>query len=206
MTVIKNFIDHRIAGRVSNQFRRVVRGKTDIVAMNSGRERRNAAWQFKKMQFTANFAMLTREAQQEVVNAFYACQAQLYLFRFRDYGDYQADHSPLLTAAVVGTTDPIQITKRYQFGPVYADRMIQALGPSCTVYDSGNHAVTGTFDLSLGIFTPTSAWGSGEYTWSGTFDCWVRFNSDDLDITMQNIEISTADVELAEQLAYSSGS
>lgn len=205
MTATTNFIDWRISSRVTSEFRRVVTGKTDIVTLNSGKERRNAAWAFKKMQYTASFAMLTPQAQDEVVAAFYACQAQLYLFRFRDPGDCRVAGSPMLTSTVIGTTDPVQLTKRYQFGPAFADRMIQAI-VQCTVNDSGGHAVDGSFDADLGLFTPASAWGSGAYSWSGMFDVWVRFNSDELDVTMKTLDISTADVELVEQLAYSSGS
>lgn len=199
-----NYIDHKISTRVSSQFRRVVTGKTDIVTMNSGRERRNAAWAFKKMQFTASYAMLDAASQLEVMSAFYAANAQLLLFRFRDFGDNTVSGSPLDTSKVIGTTYDAQLTKRYNFGPVaYADRQIQAV-TSCVVLDHLSAVVPGVFDTQLGIFNPSDPWGSGQYTWSGTFDLWVRFNSDELDVTMQTLDIATVDVELIEALAYDS--
>lgn len=198
-----NFIDHKISTRVSRSFRRVATGKTDIVTMFSGRERRNAAWEFKKMQFTASYAMLDAASQEEVMSAFYVCNAQLLLFRFRDTGDHITTNSPFVTSAAVGTTEPVQLTKRYTFGPVFADRIIQAVS-TCVVLDHLGAPVAGSFNGALGLFTPSSAWGSGVYTWSGTFDLWVRFNSDELDVTMLTIDIATADVELIEQLAYDS--
>ena len=91
-----NFIDYKIGARVSTEFRRVITGKTDIVTMANGRERRNAAWAFRKMQFSASFALLSPEAQEEIASAFYAANAQLLLFRFRDYGDFQVSDSPLV--------------------------------------------------------------------------------------------------------------
>lgn len=194
-----NFIDYRLSQKASTGFRRVVTGKTDIVTMNSGRERRNAAWAFKKMQFTANFALLLPDAQDEVLNAFYAANAQLLLFRYRDAGDYKVFSSPLNTEAFAGTTTPVQLTKRYQFGPAYADRTIQALS-TATVF-LGSTAVDGTFDTALGTFTPSAAWTSANYTWTGTFDLWVRFNSDEMDVTMQTLDVATTDVELMEQIA-----
>lgn len=198
-----NYIDHRISGNVSQQFRRVVTGKTDIVSMMNGRERRNAAWAFKKMQYTATFNALTRAAQLEIVSAFYAANAQLLLFRFRDYGDYVVTDSPLATDSLVGTTTAVQLTKRYTFGAATADRQIQAIVTS-TVSDSGGHAVDGTVDTALGLFTPAAAWGEGAYTWSGQFDVWVRFNSDELDVTMNSLELTTSDVTLMEALATAS--
>lgn len=200
MTTIANYIDYKLSQKVSTSFRRVVTGKTDIVTMNSGRERRNAAWKFKKMTFTASFALLKEDVQDEVVNAFYAANAQLFLFRFRDVGDYRVKDSPFDTSEAVGTINPVQLTKRYSFGPAYADRLIQAVS-TCTVTAPGGAVVTGMFDNAMGTFTPDDAWGSGVYTWTGTFDLWVRFNSDELDVTMQVVGVATSDVELAEQLA-----
>lgn len=197
-----NFIDYRIATRVSSEFRRVVTGKTDIVPMMNGRERRNAAWAFKKMQFSASYAMLTPEAQEEVVSAFYAADAQLLLFRFRDHGDYRVVNSPIV-GSIEGQSNAVQLTKRYTFGPKFADRVVQAVN-KCIVKTPGGVEFPGTFSSTLGTFDPSGNWGAGVYTWSGTFDCWVRFNSDEFDVTMQTLDIATTDVSLIEQVAYAS--
>ena len=193
-----NFIDHRVTARVSREFRRVVQGKTDIVALDNGDEIRNARWKHKLRQFTANFAMVSEEAQEELSSVFIVAQAMLLLFRFRDHGDYLVKDSPL--AVVVGTKEPVQLTKRYKFGPAYSDRMIQAIA-KCNVTDAGGNAISGSIDNVLGIFTPFDNWPVGGAKWSGRFDCWVRFASDDFDSTMQQLDISTADVELVERRA-----
>lgn len=193
-----NFIDHRIGARVSSEFRRVATGKTDITALDNGDEIRNARWKYKKLKFTASYAMLTPEAQEELTSAFYAANAQLMLFRFRDHGDFKVTKSPLTVEE--GTTNPVQLTKRYYFGPAFADRLIQAV-VKCTVYDAGDNPISGTLDTALGIFTPDSVWPAGAVTWSGTFDVWVRFGSDEFDMTLHTLDIATADVELMEMRA-----
>lgn len=193
-----NFIDHKISARASRQFRRIATGKTDIVALDNGEEIRNARWKHKKMQFAANYALLSPEAQIEISSAFYAANAMLMLFRFRDYGDYTVKDSPLVT--VPDTTTPVQLTKRYTFGPAVADRMIQAVSV-CVVSDGDGEPVAGTLDTALGLFTPSEPWVDSAHTWSGTFDLWVRFDSDDFDMTMQTLDIATVDVELIEQRA-----
>ena len=201
MTTVANFIDHKLSQKASADFRRVVTGKTDIVTMMSGRERRNAGWAFKKMQFSASYVNLQQQAQDEIVQAFYACNGPLMLFRFRDPGDWRVDTSPLVVdPSLVGTIAPVQLTKRYQYGPAYADRVIQAVS-TCTVLTAGGAARPVTVDDQLGTVTPTTPWAAGQHTWSGTFDLWVRFNSDDLDVTMKNVGLSTADIELIEQVA-----
>lgn len=193
-----NFIDHRISKRVSAEFRRVVQGRTDIINLDNGREIRNARWSQKKLQFTANYALLSRQAQEELASAFYAANAMLYLFRFKDHGDYKVISSPL--AVEDGAKTPVQMTKRYSFGVMHHDRIIQAV-VNYEVRDASNAIITGTMDDSLGIFTPDDDWPAGGVTWSGEFDVWVRFGSDDFDSTMHTLDIATADVELREQRA-----
>lgn len=196
---MENFIDHRIGARVSREFRRVAVGKTDIVPLDNGEEIRNARWRYKKLKFTANYAMLTQEAQEELTSAFYAANAMLLLFRFRDAGDFRVVDSPL--EVEVGTTNAVQLTKRYYFGPAHADRLIQAT-VKCTIKDASDTVVSGVLDAALGVFTPDEPWAAGGHTWSGTFDCWVRFGSDEFDMTMHTLDIATADVELVEMRAY----
>jgi uncharacterized protein (TIGR02217 family) len=195
-----NYINHRLSARASREFRRVAVGKTDITPLRTGGEIRNAAWKFKQMKFSANYALLTQQAQEEITSAFYAANGPLYLFRYRDYGDFRVVDSPLTVN--VGTTDPVQLTKRYYFGPAYADRMLQAV-VKATVKDAGGTVISGTLDTELGLFTPTLAWPAGVPTWSGTFDVWVRFDSDEFDMTMHTLDIATTDIELVERRAYS---
>jgi uncharacterized protein (TIGR02217 family) len=194
-----NYIDHRLSARASREFRRVAQGKTDITPLRTGGEIRNAAWQYKKMKYAASYALLTPEAQEEISSAFYAANAMLLLFRYRDYGDFKVVDSPL--TVVEGTTTPVQLTKRYYFGPAHADRMIQAI-VSATVKDASGDPIAGTVDMALGLFTPDENWPAGVPTWSGKFDVWVRFNSDDFDMTMHTLDIATTDIELVERRAY----
>lgn len=195
-----NYINHRLSARASREFRRVAVGKTDITPLRTGGEIRNAAWKYKRMKFSASYALLTREAQEEIISAFYAANGPLLLFRYRDYGDYQVKDSPLVVS--VGTKTPVQLTKRYTFGSAYADRMLQAVNKA-TVKSAGGATITGTLDTALGLFTPDNNWPSGTPTWSGTFDVWVRFESDEFDMTMHTLDIATADIELVERRAYS---
>lgn len=194
----KNYVDERVSSRVSSQFRRIVSGRTDISELRNGAEVRTAVWKHKPYSFRANYVLLSRAAQIEIASVFHAVDAACYLFRFKDHGDYTATDSPL--NVVPGGKTPVQLTKRYSFGSTYSDRIIQAID-TCVVKDSLGATVAGTLDDALGLFTPASDWGSGPYYWSGTFDVWVRFASDDFDMTMETLDIATTDVELVERRA-----
>lgn len=196
---MQNFINHRISQRASKEFRRTVTGNTRIITLDNGNEVRNAMWRYKPMKFTANYALLSKEAQEEVVSAFWAANAMLYLFRFRDYGDCVVRDCQL--DVEVGTTKPVQLIKRYQFGPTSAERIIQAVDTCKLVNPVSGTEIAGILDNELGFFTPSAAWESATALWSGTFSNWVRFGSDELDITMVNLHIMTTDIELVEKRA-----
>lgn len=194
----QNYIDHRIDECVSSEFRRVIQGRTEIVPLLNGAEARNAAWQHKRMRYAANYALMSSEAQEEVASAFYAANAMQLLFRFRDYGDYKAVNSPFAT--ISGTKTPAQLTKRYTFGPATFDRRIQAVA-TAVIKDALDNTISGTLDDDLGLFTPTSNWGADTHYWTGEFDVWVRFGSDEFDVTMETLDMASTDVELIECLA-----
>lgn len=193
-----NFIDYRVSTCVSTEFQRINSGKTDIITLDNGDEIRNAVWKYNKLRFAASYVLLSDQSQNEITTAFYAARAQLYLFRFKDYGDYQAVNEPL--TVVAGTQTPVQLVKTYRFGPASAERLIQAV-VTAKINDDSGAIVAGTLDGALGLFTPESVWGTGQYTWTGEFDVWVRFGSDQLDMTMHTLDIATADVELWEMRA-----
>lgn len=197
---MQNFIDHQLSLRASREFRRVSQGRTEHVPMDNGEDIYNAKWRYRRMRYYASFALVTPETQAELTGANHAAMSMLLLFRFRDPGDFQVADSPL--SPVAGTKTPIQLTKRYYFGPSsYGDRLIQAVDHAVVKTQAGVE-VPGTLDKALGLFTPTSNWADTQHKWSGRFCVWVRFASDDFDSTMLTLDISTADVELQEGRAH----
>ena len=193
-----NFIDHRLSLNVSDGFRRITTGSTQIVTLDQGDEVRNACWKYPKLKYAATFHHLPDKAQKELTNAFYAARARLYLFRFHDLGDYLAEQEPL--EITPGTREPVQLTKTYPFGSARGQRQIQAID-HCVVKDAHGTVVDGVIDTALGLFTPKELWGDGKYFWDGRFDVWVRFGSDELDTTLVAQDLEVSDVELWEMRA-----
>src|SRR4051812_14189408 len=98
--------------------------KTEIVALGSGREERNARWAHSRRRYDAGYGVKTFEALSAVVAFFEERRGRLYGFRWRD----RLDHSSAASGAgtpldqVIGTGDgsatAFQLTKTY--GSVYA--------------------------------------------------------------------------------------
>lgn len=156
---------------------------TVIVPLANGREQRNAQWLFPKLRARANYAAWTAETQEALQAMFVACRGRLHAFRFYDPTDHSAVDQPLLTVA--GVT---YLAKAYQFGSETAYRLIQA--PWSDVTLSG----AGTVDPDTGIVTGAAP---GD-TWSGTFDVWMRFDSDWGAITAEAQNFYSTDVDLIE--------
>lgn len=191
-----NYIDYRLSTKVSRSFNRIVTGKTDIEVADNGTESRNARWKHKQMRYGASYPLLSREQQEELVSAFYAANAALLLFRFRDFGDNAVLNSPL--AVDVGTRNPVQLSKRYTFGPVSVDRKLWAIRRAVVTAVTTGVEISGVVDTVFGTFTPDVDWPADDITWSGSFDIWVRFASDEFDISMIDATTATVDVELIE--------
>lgn len=199
---MQNYADFKLSTKVAGEFRRQLVGRTDITTLDNGLEIRNARWSRKKLRFTASYVLLSPLAQEQVLNAFYAANAQLLLFRFRDIGDYRAVDQPIVDR-VPGTKNTVQLYRTYiaGAGASFARRQIQAI-VSCTVTVKSTGAVIpGVLDKTMGKFTPSVDWPVEACLWNGIFDCWVRFASDELDCTMKSIDIATVDVEFVEGVA-----
>jgi uncharacterized protein (TIGR02217 family) len=180
------FINQRMSRGVAAGFTVSDVWQTLIIQLANGREQRNAQHLFPKWRARANYAAFAPATRLELRSMFMACRGQLHAFRFRDESDgsasYTAINQPLLT--VGGVT---YLTMAYTFGSETAYRLIQA---PVTATLSG----AGSIDMDTGIVTGASP---GD-TWSGTFDVWVRFDSDDNAITAEAQNLHRTDIGLIE--------
>ncbi|URA06807.1 hypothetical protein QAY89_gp42 [Xanthomonas phage Langgrundblatt1] len=169
----------------------------EVVDLENGFEYIDSAWQYARHRYSASFGNITDEDRDFIIATFHACKGRRHYFKFKDWNDYVATDQPLQVEA--GTTNAVQLYKTYSFGQAYTIRPIQALkSGTVTVKSPGGSTVTGTFDYETGMFTPSSAWGSGTYSWSGEFYVWVRFDADYNSMTINSWRANTAKVELME--------
>lgn len=154
--------------------------KTVIVAMDNGRERRNADIAEARHSFSVPFHNIKRADYAGIKQMHLVCRGQLHAFRFKDQLDYQAVNEDV-TFAVVNGVPVYQLSKVSIVDGVRYTRNCYAI--KSAVITSGGVPVAATVDMRRGTIT---AGGGTGLKWSGEFDVWVRFNQDDLPFSIDS--------------------
>jgi uncharacterized protein (TIGR02217 family) len=176
--------------------------RTDIVALGSGREERNARWAHARRRYDAGYGVRSLAALREVVAFFEERRGRLHGFRFRDRLDDRsstAGAAPQATDQVLGvgtgTLAGFQLGKTYGAGfapyaraiakPVEGSVLVAVDGESKT---PGAHwsldAATGAVTFAAGHIPP-----AGSVVTAGfLFDVPVRFDTDRLEIDLASFE------------------
>jgi uncharacterized protein (TIGR02217 family) len=171
--------------------------RTDIVALGSGREERNARWAHSRRRYDAGYGIKTLEALSQVVAFFEERRGMLYGFRWRD----RLDHSSAATDAVApadqvigtgdGATAAFQLVKTY--GAAYAPYQRPVVKPvdgSVRVAVGGVEQAPGsdfTVDTATGVvtFQPGRIPANGQAVTAGfLFDVPARFDTDYLEVDL----------------------
>lgn len=191
------FIDAILDEAVAYGFEGGPEYSTDEVILDNGIRHANSAWAYPRHRYNAQYDNMEDEDRARVIEIFHAVRGKRHSFKFKDWNDYQAVNESLnVPASFVGTSNPVQLYKTYTFGPAYAIRPIQALASA--VIFLGATAVAGLVDTETGMFTPSTPWVAGSYTWSGEFYVWVHFTNDYNSFTINSWRASTADIEMEE--------
>lgn len=173
--------------------------RTEIVALGSGHERRNARWSLSRRRFDAGYGVRSLDDLAAVVAFFEERRGRLYGFRFRDPLDFRSglpSAAPTPTDQVLGTGDGttavFQLRKRYGGSDAPFDRPIEKpVAGTVRVAVAGieRTAPAGfTLDATTGAITfpPGSLPAAGETVTAGfEFDVPVRFDTDRLEINLQ---------------------
>jgi uncharacterized protein (TIGR02217 family) len=172
--------------------------RTEIVALGSGREERNARWAHSRRRYDAGYGIKTFDALAAVVSFFEERRGRLHGFRWRD----RLDHSSAAGEATVSPTDQVigfgdgevtdfQLVKSY--GGTYApyQRPIEKpVSASVRVAVDGIEATEGTAftcDATSGVvsFLPGHVPATSAVVSAGfLFDVPVRFDTDYLEVDL----------------------
>ncbi len=172
--------------------------RTDIVALGSGREERNARWAHSRRRYDAGYGIKTLDALSSVVAFFEERRGRLHGFRWRD----RLDQSSAAPGAAVSPTDQLigagdganatfQLAKSY--GSIYAPYQRPVTKPvasSVRVAVAGTEVAAGvafTCDTTTGIVTFLAGHipAAGAAVTAGFyFDVPVRFDTDYLEVDL----------------------
>jgi uncharacterized protein (TIGR02217 family) len=170
--------------------------RTDIVALGSGREERNARWAHSRRRYDAGYGVKTLEALSEAVAFFEERRGMLYGFRWRDRLDHSSGTGEVTATDQVigtgdGTTAAYQLMKTY--GSIHAPYQRPIVKP---VAGSVRVAVDGvekaedtdfTVDAATGVVTFLAGHipAAGKAVTAGfLFDVPVRFDTDYLEVDL----------------------
>jgi uncharacterized protein (TIGR02217 family) len=172
--------------------------KTEIVALGSGREERNARWAHSRRRYDAGYGVKTLDALSQVVAFFEERRGRLYGFRWRDRLDHSsaapgASVTPLDQAIGVGNATETAFPLLKLYGATHApyQRPIgKPVDGSVRVAIGGVEQTAGTAfncDTTTGIVTFVSGHvpGAGAVVQAGfLFDVPVRFDTDYLEVDL----------------------
>lgn len=172
--------------------------RTDIVALGSGAEERNARWVHSRRRYDAGYGVKTFETLSQVLAFFEERRGRLYGFRWRDRLDHSSaapGHAVTPADQVIGIGDGI--TKAFQLSKTYGSLyspyrrpIAKPVPDSVRVAVAENELEEGngfTVDTRTGLITLSAAYvpASGSAITAGfRFDVPVRFDTDYLEIDL----------------------
>jgi uncharacterized protein (TIGR02217 family) len=176
--------------------------RTEIVALGSGHEQRNARWAHSRRRYDAGFGIRSLDELYEVVAFFEARAGRLFAFRFRD----PLDNKSCAPGAMVspldqrigtgdGTTSAFQLVKAVPGNPLAMPRVVaKPVSGTVRVAVDGVERTSGVaFDADATTGTVTFAAGhvpaSGAAVTAGfEFDLPVRFDTDEIRVSLVAFE------------------
>ncbi|MEJ1158005.1 DUF2460 domain-containing protein [Prosthecomicrobium sp. N25] len=172
--------------------------RTEIVALGSGREVRNARWADSRRRFDAGTGLRTLDDLAAVVAFFEERRGRLHGFRYRDPADHRSclpSGTPGPLDQPIGTGDGVtaafQLVRRYGAGTTAWTRTIaKPVAGTVRVAVAGVEKVAGTdftVDTTTGLvtFLPGRIPPAGaEVTAGYRFDVPVRFDTDEIRVDL----------------------
>jgi uncharacterized protein (TIGR02217 family) len=176
--------------------------RTEIVALGSNREARNARWAHSRRRYEAGYGVKTLAQLAQVIDFFEERRGRLIGFRWRDRADFSSASPGALPTPLdqpIGAGDGLratfQLTKTYggAFAP-YARDIAKPVAGSVRVAIAGVEKAEGAefaVNPATGVvtFLPGAIPAAGAAVTAGyLFDVPARFDTDFLEIDMQAFE------------------
>lgn len=196
-----SYVDQFLNQCVSYGFEGGPTFNTQIVDIQSGREKRNAMWSQQKHKYSASFLNISKDEYKSIKQMHLVCMGRLRSFKFIDPMDNEAVNQ------VIGSGNGVQREFQFSTTSVIADvpytRGIYGLILNEDFSVSINNVIQNpnTYivdDLRGTILFNSAPANNSIVRWSGNFFVWVRFEQDDLPFSIDNINAMNGQINLIE--------
>ncbi len=163
---------------------------TTIVESTGGQEKRNGAWSLPRYKWRFGTGLRDQAGLDVLLAFFMARMGRLHSFRFKDWLDYTAAGDNIGTGNGVALT--FQLRRVYTSGGVSLYRKItRPVSGTVKIYVDGVEQLSGvSVNTSTGLVTFSVApLDTKPITWTGQFDVPVRFDSDELPLTLEAVDV-----------------
>lgn len=159
--------------------------RTSIIALKSGKERRNADWSKARGKWDIGYGIQSRADMEEVISFFYQRLGSAHGFRFKDWLDFSGTQETLGIGN--GVTTAFQVIKTYGTTYAYIREINLLVSGTLSVYKDGVLVDPVNYSVSAsGLITFLVAPGNTvEVTATFEFDIRARFDTDDLTIALE---------------------
>jgi uncharacterized protein (TIGR02217 family) len=181
---------------------------TEIITIDGGFERRNQNWAAARRRYDAATGLRTAADIATLVAFFHARAGRARGFRLKDWADFTsaADNIGATTATDqtigtgTGTLTTFQLTKTYTSGGTHVRTIGKPVAGTVKVSINNITQLTGwSVNTATGIITFGTAPANGAIIKAGfEFDVPVRFDTDTLAISSENLALATTRVPLLE--------
>jgi uncharacterized protein (TIGR02217 family) len=167
---------------------------TTVFTSTSGEEQRNSNWSRQRCRFDASYGIRTIAQMDNVIAFFYAMRGKAQVFRFKDWSDFKIKNGTIGTGNASQTQ--YQIIKNYSVSSSSFSRIINRIVNGTVSVYFGTTLKTPITDYSVnydtGIITFTVAPpATTVINVTCEFDVPVRFDIDELNITLEDFELET---------------
>lgn len=153
---------------------------TTVVAVASGFEARNQNWAAARHRYDVSHVVHDGDGGKKaaLIAFFHIARGRANAFRYKDWADFSAASGAGVLVNLTATT--WQMAKRYTSGAQSFDRIInKPVSGTVALTGGGSYSV----DYTTGVVTKTS--GADPTGWSGEFDVPVRFDTDQLQMSIE---------------------
>lgn len=192
------FINTRLDPKISVGFVGGPEWSTAQLDLKSGVANFYQRWSMPRHRYQGDYTQLVAQGLGEgIVQAFMVARGRARRFRFKDHRDFRVSNQIFGTGN--GTSNPIQLFKRYTFGTEHYDRRIVLPVGSTIVVTENDVPKAVTVNENGGTVTPVTPWtNAAVLRWTGEFDVEVYFGSDYYPFNFTTKTITQCTIDLVE--------